>query len=135
MKNILIGLVFTFSVSLFAQQDPEGVRYQTVLAPGEFLAIGDKSIKFKSVLSDSRCPREVTCIWPGEAKILFEVFENGKLLEEQVISSSTPYTAFNFMLGDITYGVSSLAVFPYPSASQKRSSTTEYTIQVQVTGK
>lgn len=58
------------------------------LRPNELLSIGATSFKFKEVISDSRCPQDVTCIWAGEAKVLMEIYENGKLCGEEVITIS-----------------------------------------------
>jgi hypothetical protein len=46
----------------------EGFR----LAPGEFAAIADRNflVAFRGVQSDSRCPRDVTCVWPGDAEVV-----------------------------------------------------------------
>lgn len=35
-------------------------------------------IKFVSLVSDSRCPKDVTCIWAGDAEILLKVRAKGK---------------------------------------------------------
>lgn len=36
------------------------------------------AITFKKVIEDSRCPKGVTCIWAGRAKVLVEISENEK---------------------------------------------------------
>jgi len=45
------------------------------LAPGAAVAVKSTSltVRFVSVTEDSRCPRDVTCVWAGEVKALFEV--------------------------------------------------------------
>ena len=40
-------------------------------------------IRLKEVVEDSRCPKDVTCIWAGQAVVIVEVFENKKLIEEK----------------------------------------------------
>lgn len=45
------------------------------LAPGEVVAVkalGTK-VRFVAVSADSRCPRDVTCVWAGEVKIQLEI--------------------------------------------------------------
>jgi hypothetical protein len=41
---------------------------QSALIPGENL-----NVKFVEVVADSRCPRDVTCIWAGEVSCLIEI--------------------------------------------------------------
>ena len=74
MKSILILLFLTLSLNLHAQEKkPETFVYTAALQKGQQFSFGEKSLRFKEVVSDSRCPRNVTCIWPGEAKVLLEV--------------------------------------------------------------
>ncbi|NJW54261.1 hypothetical protein HC175_15225, partial [Salinimicrobium sp. CDJ15-91] len=40
---------------------------------------------FLGVISDSRCPKEVTCIWPGEAKVLLGITKNGNYSEKEIV--------------------------------------------------
>lgn len=48
------------------------------LGIGEAMRFGDTRIRFLQVISDSRCPRQVTCIRAGEAKILLGIYVAGK---------------------------------------------------------
>jgi hypothetical protein len=43
---------------------------QTATIEGEALVI-----KFKAVLEDSRCPVNVVCVWAGNGKVEFEIFD------------------------------------------------------------
>jgi hypothetical protein len=71
MKIILALLLLLISPALMAQDDkPKPITYSSLLQPGEFFSFGRNSLHFKEVISDSRCPKDVTCIWAGEAKIL-----------------------------------------------------------------
>ena len=51
-----------------------------VLAPGESARIEDRdvTVRFTSVLEDSRCPKEVTCVWAGRARVAIEVGRDGQ---------------------------------------------------------
>lgn len=40
-------------------------------------------IKFKAMISDSRCPKNVTCIRAGEAKVIVSVFKDGTFIKDQ----------------------------------------------------
>ena len=45
------------------------------LAPGGAAAVKSTlaNVRFVSVTEDSRCPRDTTCVWAGEVKVLFEL--------------------------------------------------------------
>ncbi len=45
------------------------------LAPGTMVLVSNAGIKvrFIAVTEDSRCPRDVTCIWAGEVKVQLEI--------------------------------------------------------------
>lgn len=58
-----------------------------VIGIDEEIFINQASVKFLSVTSDSRCPKQVTCIWPGEAKVLLGITAMGKYLEKEVMVS------------------------------------------------
>jgi hypothetical protein len=47
------------------------VGQERVLAepPGEIDAPGRTTVRFVAVAGDSRCPRDVTCVWAGDAEI------------------------------------------------------------------
>jgi hypothetical protein len=53
---------------------------EVTLAPGTTASVkaAGMSVRFVGVTEDSRCPRDVTCIWAGEVKILLEIHESGK---------------------------------------------------------
>ena len=48
---------------------------QVMLAPGQTVSVKTTAMKvrFVAVTEDSRCPRDVTCIWAGEVKVALEI--------------------------------------------------------------
>jgi len=48
---------------------------EVTLAPGATASLNAAKMQvlFVSVIEDSRCPRDVTCIWAGEVKLLLEI--------------------------------------------------------------
>lgn len=80
------------------------------LDAGHEFKLGQTSVRFLRVISDSRCPRKVTCIWEGEAKILLGIRKNGKYFEKEVVVSGSG-TAF-MLSEDLQMQVSYL--WPYP---------------------
>jgi hypothetical protein len=47
---------------------------QSVVITGENL-----EIKFQEVVEDSRCPKDVTCVWAGRVSCVVEITEDGSL--------------------------------------------------------
>ena len=79
MKNALFLLFALVSILGFSQDNPiEVPMIGTKLALGETVQFENATVKFIKVLEDSRCPKEVTCIWAGQARLLVEVTEKGK---------------------------------------------------------
>ncbi|MFA5996881.1 MAG: hypothetical protein WC791_00120 [Candidatus Paceibacterota bacterium] len=58
-----------FAVCPAVSQAPTPDNGQVVLGLGETGKVGDMTIKVNSVVSDSRCPADVQCIWAGELKV------------------------------------------------------------------
>ncbi len=46
----------------------------------------DFEIKISKIISDSRCPENVTCVWAGEVQLELEIYKNQKLENSQTIS-------------------------------------------------
>lgn len=134
MKYLILFGFLIFSISLSAQ-DKESTRlYSSVLQSGEQLFFGDKTIRFKEVISDSRCPKDVTCVWAGEAKVLIEIFENGKRMSEKLVVISPNITdkiPLKFSAGNGIYFIYSFKLFPYPGTDSKKDRM-NYRLELQV---
>jgi hypothetical protein len=44
-----------------------------VLAPGESATVEEITVRFVRVVSDSRCPKDVNCVWEGDAHVRIDV--------------------------------------------------------------
>ena len=115
MKRIFWLWLLIFPVLLTAQENPEVRNLSADLGIGEKLSFGKISVDFLGVISDSRCPRDVTCIWPGEAKILLGITENGKYSEKIVVVSGA--AAELSVANDMLMQFSQLR--PYPETGAK----------------
>jgi len=51
------------------------VGAEVTLAPGEVVLVktAELAVRFVAVSEDSRCPRDVTCVWGGEVKVQLEI--------------------------------------------------------------
>ncbi len=131
MKIFAQFLMFFF-LSLFWRQTPEYNVHRMPLCAGDQLSFGNKSIKFKEVVSDSRCPKEVTCIWAGEAKVRVEFFKNGESLGEKVINGNK--FSLNGIFQNEFEGSLNFTLSPYPQVNN-RTQPSEYTLELNVTEK
>lgn len=90
MKLYLI-IVTVFLVSeIVVAQDSTNIKVEVPkivfkLPIEKSYTLKDVQVKFVDVLSDSRCPKYVTCVWAGQAVVLVEVYKNKVLLEQKEI--------------------------------------------------
>lgn len=125
-------ILYTFLLlfSGFNSVSAQNAVLEQSVVPGEIFSYGSKQIKFVKVLSDSRCPKDVTCIWAGNAVILVEIRENGALLEEKEIVLSAAGRSFPLLMAKD----SSLVVYnllPYPETGSNVEDR-EYSLELQV---
>jgi len=72
-------------------------------------------IQFDKVISDSRCPSGVTCVWAGEAKCVLRVTQNQKTSEITITQSGSSESTNSGFLD--TYQVI-FKLDPYPAVNQ-----------------
>lgn len=135
MKLLIFLLTFTVSGFLQAQDSTVVQNYSATLQVGELLEFGDRSVKFKRLISDSRCPSDVTCIWAGEAKILVEVFKNGKSYGEEIVVISggeQGEVSLDELFQGGSYRLSGIALRPYPKTTV-RIKPSDYVLKLAVT--
>ena len=95
-----------------------GLGEEFTLSTGESAAIKgeDLEITFLEVLEDSRCPKNVTCIWEGRATSLVQVSINGdsenlELIEPGLTYQPTSQTYKNYRI--------SFYLLPYPEEGRQ----------------
>ncbi len=135
--SIIIHLFVLFhSVLLPVQKEPqiEIKKYSDVICVGDQLIFGNRSLEFRKIISDSRCPSDpmITCIWTGEVKVLVEFYENGKSKGTKIIKTS------NISIGDYfnTEGLmlQRFGVSPYPE-TWRSIEPEDYRLSLEVTEK
>ena len=130
----LAFVMFLFFSSVINAQEPPVKIYSSILQEGGLFTLDEVSIVFKEVISDSRCPKQVTCIWAGEAKVLLEIYENGKFLENRIISSAGENSIQQFSAAGILYNISGFQLLPYPEVHSKKIKP-EYTLRLSLSEK
>lgn len=121
-------MLFGFSLLNTQQKKSEYSPIEETICPGEIFSFRGSSVKFKKVISDSRCPKQVSCIWAGEVKLLLEFFEDGTSLGEHVVSGIN--IPFNDFFGKDNV-LSSLKVYPYPEINDTIEPS-EYSLQLKI---
>lgn len=80
MKNIFFALFTILLISCSSTKFDEDVL--TIGANEKSVVTKDLSFKIEKILSDSRCPEGVNCVWAGEVNLLLGVYENDLKTEE-----------------------------------------------------
>jgi len=121
MKRLIFIATMLFTPFIWAQDSTnikvEAPRIMTKLSYGEMLNYDDVKIKFVEVLQDSRCPKNVDCVWAGEVVILVDIFVKGKKNEQMKLTLS-PTNQVQNQIGNLYSSeklkISVFNVLPYP---------------------
>ena len=79
MKRCLTAALFVLlaAVAVAAQTARVGREFELKVGRAVTLDGGNLRVRLARVASDSRCPVDVTCVWAGNAEVLFEVSAKG----------------------------------------------------------
>ena len=119
MKKSLLIFLLVFCVSVFAQStQKENIKYVKI-SPKRCLKKTGYQLVLKEIISDSRCPQGVTCVWAGEASGVISVYKDLKLMEDKTIVFSLKNEEVNkqwfaVYLPEKQKKIKSIGIFPYP---------------------
>lgn len=146
MKITLILVVLYHSIFTLSQ-DPETPEYNfhnKLLCVGDTMFLGEKEIKFKQVISDSRCPKGngITCVWAGEVTILVAFYNEGQFVGEKIIAGNNISKGQNEIISNTAISlaqffdkeeikINGIAVSPYPEGRRKITPE-EYSVNLQI---
>lgn len=137
MKLYLIAL-FVFLSGHLVAQDSTTVKAPKIVAKlplGETYTLDQVELVFVDVLSDSRCPKDVTCVWAGQAVALVEVYKDQVLIErKEVVFEPGKNTNLNIKTLCANKGLRVLAnnLLPYPEKSQEKIKKEAYYLQLEI---
>lgn len=119
MKKSLLLLLILFNTMAFAQNTPKKNIKYVKITQKKCLKKSGYQIVLKEVVSDSRCPEGVTCIWAGEASVIVSVYKDSKLVEDNTIVFSMKNIEenkkwFSKYLPEKQRKIKTIGVFPYP---------------------
>lgn len=137
MKLYLIALFVFLSGHLVAQDSTtvEAPKIVAKLPLGETYTLDQAELVFVDVLSDSRCPKDVTCVWAGQAVALVEVYKDQVLIErKEVVFEPGKNTNLNLKTLCANKGLRVLAnnLLPYPEQSQEKIKKEAYYLQLEI---
>lgn len=111
---------------------PDSLPADLQLSIGESGLVLDKSATFTAVLGDSRCPRDVQCVWAGDAEVEVVLREGTRVLATIVLHtnpgagpSEVVAEGLRFRLVDLT---------PYPDTREPAIEPGDYVATVRVEG-
>lgn len=119
MKKSLLLFLVLFNMLAFAQNTPkENIKYVKITQK-KCLKKSGYQIVLKEVVSDSRCPEGVTCVWAGEASAIVSVYKDSKLVEDNTMVFSMKNIEENKQwlskyLPVKQRKIKTVGVFPYP---------------------
>lgn len=121
MKQLVFVVLVVFNYAFAKAQNPPSQKVEppTIglkLMYGDMASFGDTQIKFKEVISDSRCPKDVQCVWAGEAKVLVEVYKNGTLDSEKELKFAG-VKSIRDIINTQFLEIEALRLQPYPIAA------------------
>lgn len=111
--GILMCLVLAGCGAVPAATTQAGLSTEVTLAPGATVSVKGAELmaRFVAVTGDSRCPRDVTCIWAGEVRVQLEIQAG------QVASQAELLEGGSTIAGD--YRVTLVRVEPQPTSTAK----------------
>ena len=129
-----ITFLFLVLNSLLQTPVPSFESYSSTLEVGQSLDFEGRSIRFKKLISDSRCPKGVTCIWAGEAKVLVEILDDGEVcgVRELTLSGASEAISLQKLFPGESISLLPAVLAPYPEID-KQISQEEYRLSLKVT--
>lgn len=119
MKKIIFYLFLLFSSFIIAQ--PPNLRLKNITFNQKVKKVKGKQLVLKRVISDSRCPEGVNCIWAGECQIEVAIYKNRKLISTESILLSPKLKSENLSWFQEFYSnqnIFEISLFPYPKSEE-----------------
>jgi hypothetical protein len=126
MRSLLYFFTFLLTSIIYSQDSTkthiETPKIITNLPLGKTYKSSKIQIKFVDVLTDSRCPKDVTCVWAGQVVVLVDIMQDKTLIEQRELifqpgKEDNKEWMLLFSSGDIK--ISAYDVLPYPKSRDK----------------
>jgi len=118
MKLAILSLLLVFTTALAqpasdVKQVALGQEFE--IKVGEKVSVEGLKISFESVAEDSRCPKDVKCVWAGNAKTVLKVSKMGK--HSASINLNTGIEPKHILYAG--YDIKLVSLNPYPKKDEK----------------
>lgn len=111
---------------------PEKIQVPEILTKLDvldYVKVEGYQLTFKSVVSDGRCPKDVTCVWPGEAEILIEINDGTEIIAKRI---AIPALGFEKeILSTLTHRIYLKNLVPYPLKANESIEAYQLLIKIQ----
>nr|WP_315178061.1 hypothetical protein [uncultured Flavobacterium sp.] len=119
MKKYLLLFLLMLGTITFAQNTKIENVQSLKITQKKCLKKKGFNLVLKELVSDSRCPEGVTCIWAGEASVVVSVYKDSKLVEDHTMVFSMKNEEenkqwFSKYLPEKQKNIKTFSVFPYP---------------------
>ncbi len=120
MKSILFAIVFcvaSFFSEAQAQVVKDSLSFSKLVEFQQKVSFENYEVKFKKVISDSRCPKSVMCVRAGEADVLVSIYKNGNFIEDKKIridASGYVMESNNLAFDAKDFKIYAFGLKPYP---------------------
>jgi hypothetical protein len=119
MKKYLLLFLLMLGTITFAQNTKIENVQSLKITQKKCLKKKGFNLVLKELVSDSRCPEGVTCIWAGEASVVVSVYKDSKLVEDHTMVFSMKKEEenkqwFSKYLPEKQKNIKNFSVFPYP---------------------
>ena len=120
MKNVLLLSLLLFCTFSFSQSSTAEKVSIAKVTQKKCLKKKGFTLVLKEVVSDSRCPDGLNCIWAGEATAIISVYKDAKLVEDNTMVFSIKNQEENKLwfckyLSENQKNLKSVQLLPYPN--------------------
>jgi hypothetical protein len=124
MKKSLLLFFLIFGSITFAQNIKTKNVQSLKITQKKCLKKKGFNLVLKEVVSDSRCPEGMNCVWAGEASAIISVYKDSKLVEDHMMVFSMKNEEENKewiskYLPEKQKNIKSFSVLPYPKEGVK----------------
>lgn len=119
MKKAILLILLVFTTGIFAQTSKkENLKFVEIVQNAKLKGNGYQLV-LKEVISDSRCPQGVTCIWAGEVQFVVSVYKDKKFIQDETITLSPNQNQetkdwLSKYMPSCKKNIKSIGIFPYP---------------------
>ena len=120
MKNVLLLSLLLFYTFSFSQSSTAEKVSIAKVTQKKCLKKKGFTLVLKEVVSDSRCPDGLNCIWAGEATAIISAYKDAKLVEDNTMVFSIKNQEENKLwfckyLSENQKNLKSVQLLPYPN--------------------